>query len=359
MVTVRYKPLKSGKFSVYLDIYFRTSDQKSKRSYEFLSIYVHRDYSSSRIRIMEKDSENMKLIRAIRNKRETELNFSKHGYEKPNRPSLELLDYLKECLERRFNYKLECLIIHLGKYIRNKSFLISEVSEEFLSLFQDYLLLYVSQNTTHAYMSVFRQYYNKLLTRRIIDNSPFENWQPVKEVYLERERLTIEEVRTLANVHPDLGNKQIRQAFLFSCFTGLRISDVRRITYDHLIDGFIRFRPFKTPAKIVTVPVVEDVLKIIGEIPKHPINKKIFWGLPSTSQALNQHLKNWAREAGIKKNLHFHVSRHTFATIGLTFGIDLFTMKELLGHSKIEMTQIYAKIVDRKKEEEILKFPSL
>src|SRR5690606_23052343 len=139
---------------------------------------------------------------------------------------------------------------------------------------------------------------------------------------------------------------------------GLRVSDIKNITYDNIIDGKLVFRPVKTPNKIVTVPIVEDVYAILDGMVKHPVNKKIFWDLP-TSQTINLYLKFWAYEAGIVKNLHFHVARHTFATIGLTFGIDLFTMKELLGHSKIEMTQIYAKIVDKKKEEELMKFPTL
>jgi len=214
MIKVRFKPLKSGMYSTYLDIYYKTSDNKSKRSYEFLGIHVHKDYSNARVRIMEKDSENMKLVHAIRNKRETDLNFAKHGYEKPNRPSLELLDYLEECLTKKFNYKLECLIIHLHKYLGKKSFLISEVKEDFLDAFQSYLMLVVSQNTTHAYMSVFRQYYNKLVTRRIIDESPFEFWTSVKEIVTERNRLTIEEVRKLAETKLEWGNEQIRLAYL-------------------------------------------------------------------------------------------------------------------------------------------------
>lgn len=90
MIKVSFKTLKSGMFSTYLDIYYKTSDNKSKRSYEFLGIHVHKDYSSPRVWIMEKDSENMKLVQAIRNTRETVLNFAKHGYEKPNKRVLDL-----------------------------------------------------------------------------------------------------------------------------------------------------------------------------------------------------------------------------------------------------------------------------
>lgn len=359
MVTIRYKSLKSGKFSVYFDIYTKTVEGKGKRNYEFLGIYVLKDYSNNRTRILEKDSETMKLVQVLRNNKETELNFSKYGYTQTSRISYELLDYLADCLKKKHNHKLDCLIIHLNKYLKNKSFLFSEVTIEFLDKFQDYLLLYVSRNTTNAYMSVFRQNFNKLLTRGLVEESPFHVWKPVKEEYLERDRLTIEEVRILANKIPKRGNSQIRHAFLFSCFCGgLRVSDIKNITYDNIIDGKLVFRPVKTPNKVVTVPIVEDVYAILDGMVKHPINKKIFWDLP-TSQTINLYLKFWAYEAGIIKNLHFHVARHTFATIGLTFGIDLFTMKELLGHSKIEMTQIYAKIVDKKKEEELMKFPTL
>lgn len=106
------------------------------------------------------------------------------------------------------------------------------------------------------------------------------------------------------------------------------------------------------------VPLTDDAKSILENLPKHPVNIKVFWDLPS-SQVVNVYLKFWALEAGLKKNLHFHAARHTFATIGLTFGMDIFTVKEILGHSKIEMTQVYAKIVDQKKKFEMLKFPLL
>lgn len=358
MISVRYKQLKSGKYSAYLDIYMK-SEGKGKRNYEFLSIYVNKDYSNSKIRVLEADKDNLKLIQAIRNTRETELNFSAHGYEVKDKINYNLLDYFDSCLNKKFNYKLECMNIHLHRFVKDKRLTFRDVTVEFLEKFQNYLLLSkLSKNTANAYLSVFRQQFNKLLTKGIIKNSPFEEFKPVEEEYLERTTLTIEEVRILSKTHPKRGNSQIRYAFLFSCFTGLRYGDVKNFTYEEIKDGYLVFRPRKTSKKIVRIPLTEQIQEIIDKVEKHPINNRIFWDLPS-GQVTNMYLKFWGLEAGITKNMHYHASRHTFATIGLTFGIDIYTMKELLGHSKIEMTQIYAKIVDKKKVEELMKFPKL
>lgn len=358
MVTIRYKELSSGKFSAYLDIYSNTGEGKGKRNYEFLKIYVDKDYSDSGTRISEADKDKLKIIKALRNKREDELNFSEHGYKQRAKINYNLQDYFDQCLSKKFNYKLECLIIHLKKYFPKRDVLIQDVDEDLLRNFQSYLLNQVSRNTTNAYMSVFRQHFNKLVVKGVIQASPFSSFKIIEEEDSERTTLTIEEVRTLANFIPKKGNSQIRHAFLFSCFTGLRFSDVKKLVYSEIQNDQITFRPAKTAKKIVMVPLIEDAKLIIEKLSKHPINKKVFWDLPS-SQVVNVYLKFWALEAGIKKNLHFHAARHTFATIGLTFGMDIYTMKELLGHSKIEMTQVYAKIVDQKKKLEMSKFPSL
>lgn len=358
MVTVRYKKLSTGKFSAYLDVYSNNGGVKGKRNYEFLKIYVNKDYSDAGCRISESDKEKLKIIKALRNQREDELNFSEHGYKQPNKINYYLQDYLDQCLAKKFNYKLECLIIHLGKYCPKRTVLFQEVDEEFLDKFQSYLLKHVSRNTTHSYLSVFRQYFNKLVVKGIIQTSPFISFKIIEEEDSERTTLTIEEVRTLANFIPKKGNIQIWESFIFSCFTGLRFSDVKKLKFDEIVDNQLIFRPAKTSKKIVRVPLSDDAIAIIENVKRHPSNKKVFWDLPS-SQVVNVYLKFWALEAGLKKNLHFHAARHTFATIGLTFGIDIYTMKELLGHSKIEMTQIYAKIVDEKKKNEMTKFPKL
>jgi len=282
MITIRYKKLKSGKFSAYLDIYSNSIEGKGKRNYEFLNIYLDKDYSDTGTRISETDKEKMKIVRAVRNKREDELSFSDHGYKQQGKINYNLLDYLDQCLLKKFNYKLECLNIHLHKHFLNKSIVFNDVDSDFLNNFQNYLLLNVSRNTANAYMSVFRQHFNKLVIKGIIPVSPFADFKIIEEEESERTTLTIEEVRTLAEFIPNKGNSQIRQAFLFSCFTGLRYSDVKKLTFEEINNNQITFRPAKTIKKIVKVPLVDDALSIIENIIRHPTNKKVFWDLPTS-----------------------------------------------------------------------------
>ena len=86
-------------------------------------------------------------------------------------------------------------------------------------------------------------------------------------------------------------------------------------------------------------------------------NTNIF-DLP-TKTWINLQLKVWMKNTGIEKNLSFHVSRHTFATLALTQGIDIYTVSKLLGHSKIQTTEIYAKIIDQKKKDAMNSLPSI
>ena len=358
MVTVRYKKLAGEKYSAYLDIYSSTGVGKGKRNYEFLKIYVSKDYNDPSARVAEVDKDKMKIINAIRNSREDKMSFSENGYLQTAKINYDLIDYFKECLAKKTYYRLDCVTRQLEKYADGAKIYFQDIDEDFLDQFQNYLLRVVSQNTASAYMTTFRQYFNKLVVKGIVKESPFPGFKIVGTSENEVTTLTIEEVRTLSSCIPKKGNNQIRQAFLFSCFTGLRFSDVKKLTFDEIQEDHLIFRPAKTTKKIVRVPLLADARAIMEKIPVHPKNIKVFWGLPS-SQVVNVYLKFWGLEAGIKKNLHFHAARHTFATIGLTAGIDVYTMQKLLGHSKIEMTQIYAKIVDEKRRSEMLKFPSL
>ena len=131
--------------------------------------------------------------------------------------------------------------------------------------------------------------------------------------------------------------RMILKRFLFSCFTGIRISDSERITEDNFIGDHLAFTMFKTD-KFIRIKLNKAALSMV-EFPE--VFKDDF-----SREHINRELKNIASSLGMKKRLHFHCSRHTFATNFLISGGDVVNLQRLLGHSKIEETMIYVHIVE-------------
>ena len=150
-----------------------------------------------------------------------------------------------------------------------------------------------------------------------------------------------EEVKTLyklyenKNIHTDWRN--ILQRYLFSCFTGLRISDIKSITADNFIDGNLVFVAFKSK-KLQRIKLNKTAISLIS-LPE------VFKG-DYTENYINQELKLIAHAAGINKRVYYHSSRHTFATNYLVAGGQLRNLQKLMGHSKISTTMRYAHVVD-------------
>ena len=165
----------------------------------------------------------------------------------------------------------------------------------------------------------------------------------------ERGYLTAEEVKAL--VDTPCPNPELKRAFLFACYTGLRKSDVYALTWDNIYNSSIRIRMQKTGDPI-TIPLSESAKKYLGQRNgDHPFTT-------NSDRQMNRDLLKWAEDAGVKKHVTFHLSRHTFATMALTYGADIYTVSKLLGHNSLKTTQIYAQIVDKKKEEAVNLIPS-
>ena len=167
----------------------------------------------------------------------------------------------------------------------------------------------------------------------------------------ERCYLTIEEIRTLADTPCE---PRIAYPFLFACFTGLRLSDVRNLKWSDIRNGVIFLRQRKT-GEFVQVPVGKNASKFLRDND----SENVFHDFPSCEVWFTQKLKDWVATAGIKKNVSFHVARHTFATLALGNGADLFTVSKLLGHTKITTTQIYAKVLDEGRKKAVDAIPEL
>lgn len=140
----------------------------------------------------------------------------------------------------------------------------------------------------------------------------------------------------------------IGKAYLFACFSGLRISDIRALRWKNIIveDGqFFAMLFMQKTGKELKIPLPDKAMEIISI--RGNDEDKVFF-LPS-NPTVEDNLKKWAEAAGINKHLTFHTARHTYATLLLTLGADLYTVSKMLGHTNVATTQIYAKVVDKKK----------
>lgn len=215
----------------------------------------------------------------------------------------------------------------------------------------------LAKGTARLYYNTFVTALNEAVREGIIPENPTkllkkEEKKLIGQGESRRCYLSIEEIRLL--MATPCKDETVKQAFLFACFCGLRISDVRTLRWADIGKGTEGYYISKLMVKtrhVVTVPLSENALSWMPARGQARADDKVF-ELPSFF-SVNYRLKQWAREAGIDKPVTFHVSRHTFATALLTMGVDLYTTSKLLGHQNIITTQVYAEIVNRKKVEAV------
>jgi integrase len=368
MISLRFKKMLSGKFSIYLDYSFREKDGKSRREYEFLKIHVSKDYSHSK-RIVAEDKPLIELAQSIRSKRELELYGTVKGLDaSAKRVNLSLIAFVKKEHERTKRTSYNFFVQHLERFAKGKDVLFSDVTVQFIEDFAKYLQKLTSRNTMIYYMAIFKTMLNRGVKLEIIAQNQFIRYKMPVKVDVDRTFLELDQLQKMKDTQISC-EPQITQAFLFSCFTGLRLSDIQSLKKEHLNiemdkDGnpyhCLLIRPLKTTrtsGQLLKAPLSDQAVKILSQVKKHYRNDLVFDALPEKS-TINYWLRKWAGKAEISKPLHFHVARHTFATLCLTSGIDIYTVSKLLGHRRIDATQIYAKIIDEKKQQEVKKFPA-
>ena len=196
----------------------------------------------------------------------------------------------------------------------------------------------------------------QVLATKLIESNPWyklEMTEKIKVPESKRDFLTIEEIKKM--IATPFFNEHVRQAYLFSCFCGLRISDIRKLRWrDISISGgqwLVSVVMTKT-TNPVYIPLSSQAVKWLPERKDCAPEDLVFGGLPNAGN-LCISLKNWADKAGVKKNVTFHTARHSCAVLLLTLGADIYTVSKILGHRSVRATQVYAKIVDKKKDDAI------
>lgn len=266
---------------------------------------------------------------------------------------------------------VDALVKHLILYKGTRARL-GDVDRDFCEGFLRYLTTAQSQRgggtllsprTQHHYYVVMKAALAMAVREGLLLANPMT---AVRREYLirqtdaEREYLTLEELRRMMDT--PFFDDETRRAFLFSCFTGLRISDLRRLTWAHLqpsvsSTGECTLRlsiTIKKTGRLLSFHLSQEALRWLTKRGKP---EDCVFRLPS-DVTVNKHMKQWVAQAGVGKRLCFHSARHTFATAALTLGVDIYTTSKLLGHASVSTTQVYARIIDRKKDEAMRRFDS-
>ena len=219
----------------------------------------------------------------------------------------------------------------------------------------DYDLKPLSQNSKVSYFNKVRACINQAFEDRIIPHNPLRGVEGFKTEEKERVYLTIEEVRAMAE--GECRFPVLKRAFLFSCLTGLRKSDIEKMRWSEVRQegNFTRiiFKQKKTGGQEY-LDISPEAVPYIGQ--RGEDEDLVFRGFQYSAYLLTE-LKAWAMRCGITKPITFHSGRHTFAVLMLDLGADIYTVQKLLGHKELATTEVYAHIMDKKKQAAVTMIP--
>ena len=265
----------------------------------------------------------------------------------------------------RYDTTLQHIKNFISHQYRRSDLHLTELNHKFITDLEHYLKTKevgkCNHNSTLKYIRNFRKIINMAVANNWLEKDPFLNFKAKLEDS-KRTHLTTEELRTIETKAISIPRVDaVRDIFIFSCYTGLAYADVAKLTAAHIhngIDGekWIFTNRTKTENKS-NVPLFPPALAIIEKYKNNPECKYSGLLLPVRSnQKMNAYLKELADLCGIKKQLTFHMARHTFATtVTLTNGVPIESVSTMLGHKSIRTTQIYAKVVERKVSEDMAK----
>ena len=353
-VTLRRKPITQARESLYLDFYppIRCKSTMKLVHKEYLGIYIFQEPQNE----IQRDYNNEMLLKAeaIRAIRVQSCINEEFDFLDKEKMKGDFLAYFKEICKHK-DQKWGKVYLHFANFVGGKC-TFGEISVDLVRRFGDYL--YTARQLKHTekrlktnsiagYYSTFRAllkiaYRDKMIRENIND---FLNKIEYEET--RREFLTLDEVKRLLNTPCDI--PVLRRAAIFSCYTGLRISDILQLKWEHIVlaaDGgwCIRIRTEKTETE-ATLPVSDEALEYCGKRGEG----LVFNGLERYMTAYP--LQKWLKKTGITKHVTFHTFRHTFATLYLASGGDIYTLKDLMTHKNVSTTEIYAQVVDLMRRE--------
>ena len=339
------------------------------RRNEPLNLYLH----TTPFTKFEKqhNKETLQLVEQIKSKRIAEAASGQHGFTSTNTISTNFYSFFNQIMEtkktnessKNYDLWLACLI-HVKRYHPDESLTFEQVTVEWTEGLRRYFDSQaktksgnlISSGTASTYFNKVRAVINEAYTKEIINKNPLKQVKGITVIPSERVYLGLDELRAL--VKTDCRYDILKNAFLFSCLTGLRWSDINKLDWSEIseFNGNMRitFNQKKT-SNLQYLELSPQAYSLLNGFEK---KGRVFQSL-KYSAYMNVELLRWALAAGISKHVTFHTGRHTFAVSLITQGVDIYTLSKLMGHSEVKTTQVYADIIDSVRKEAMHKIPDI
>ena len=378
------KILSDGRESLFLDYYFgytkviseRTGKEvmRKDRKREFLKLYL---WQAPRTPIeRQQNKEMLELAKKIRFERGQELLESVEGYRLKKDRDINFLDYFQSYIDKYTKKDYRMVVIALKRFRDflqetpeynkfEKKMKPEQITKDMVEAYTEYLQSRSVGEGAKSIYARFKKVVKYAVEHDVMLKNPCNGVViKVDEQILKKEVLSPEEIQRLIATHYDNENPNIRRAFIFCLYCGLRYCDVKDLTFANVdySNKLLKFEQNKTKGHSansgVIIPLNDGILKLIGE-PSNPNNRdEAIFPLPSYEMCLKA-LKRWVKRADINKHISWHCARHSFAVNILNNGANIKTVASLLGHSGLKHTEKYTRAIDSLKQDAINSLPEL
>ena len=360
-VTLRER-LKGNSISLYLDYY-----HKGKRKNEFLRLYLNPDPKTKAEKDVNKKTR--ELAETIRAQRQIEMQNGTFGFHDIEKLKGSFTTYLLKLSEDRNtsdgNYgNWDSMIKHFKTFAPyDVSF--QDLDRKLVENFRTYLdskaesksKKKLSQNSKYSYFNKFKAALRNAFDNGYLTVNYASKVKSFEQAESQREYLIFDELQRLAKA--ECKYPVLKKAFLFSCLSGLRWSDINTLIWKEVRDegdvSKVNFRQEKTDG-VEYLYISKQARELLGE--RQDPQERVFKGL-KYGMTYNTEIVRWCNRAAVPKHITFHSARHTNAVLLLENGADIYTVSKRLGHRELRTTQIYAKIVDSKMKEAAEIIPEL